>query len=164
ERLLRVGTRLWREGRRDRDVDDSAAATERRVATWTPEAVMFSLERLVIRASLARRRAAWFTRLTDASVTWREPDDDRPRLVVIENGEIVLSAGADGDAAPPIPPGCARSIAARHHAFTLARFDRLRVLTTELKRLTSVGATAAVRFGTAPPLGGARLASVLGWL
>jgi DNA polymerase-3 subunit epsilon len=58
-RLLRLGTRLWKEGRRDRDVDDEADATEtgRGVATWTPELVHVSLEWLALRAALARRRA-----------------------------------------------------------------------------------------------------------
>ena len=70
----------------------------------------------------------------------------------------------DPDAAPPIPPGHRRSIAARHDAFTVARFDRVRVLSTELKRLVAAGAPVAVRFGAFPPLAGARLASVLAWL
>src|SRR4029077_1214652 len=35
-KLLRLGTRLWREGRRDRDVDeDDASETRRRVTLWT---------------------------------------------------------------------------------------------------------------------------------
>ena len=36
-KLLRLGTRLWREGRRDRDVDeDDANDTRRGVTVWTP--------------------------------------------------------------------------------------------------------------------------------
>jgi DNA polymerase-3 subunit epsilon len=82
-RLLRLGTRLWREGRRDRDGDDDRAAAEsdRSVAVWTPELVHVSLERLVLRAALARRRAIWLTRLVDASVVWREPGAARARLM-----------------------------------------------------------------------------------
>ena len=39
-RLLRLGTRLWREGRRDRDADDEDAPDGgRRVTAWTPELV-----------------------------------------------------------------------------------------------------------------------------
>jgi DNA polymerase-3 subunit epsilon len=106
-RLLRLGTRLWREGRRDRDVDDDqdAADTSRGVSVWTPELVHVSLEWLALRAALARRRALWLTRLVDASVMWREPGVAHARLMVIEGGEIVLSADADPDGTPPIPPG-----------------------------------------------------------
>jgi hypothetical protein len=53
---------------------------------------------------------------------------------------------------------------ARRGLFTVACFDRLRVLTTELKRLVAAGAPAAVRFGIAPALADARLATALWWV
>ena len=162
-RLLRIGRRLWREGRRDRDADaDEGTGSERRMKTWTPVYVQLSLEWLVTRAALARRRATWFTRLADATVAWQEPEASRPRRIVVENGEMRTVDDADGE--PAVPPGYRRSAMARREAFTLARFDRLRVLTTELKRLSAAGAPVGVRFGTSPPIAGARLASLLAWL
>jgi DNA polymerase-3 subunit epsilon len=162
-KLLRLGTRLWREARRDRAAADDA--NERgRVTVWTPELVQLALEWIAVRAALARRRAIWLTRLFDASVVWREPGDSCARLLVIENGEIVSSRTDAADAAPPIPPGSRRPVAARREALTLASFDRLRVLTTELKRLSAGGAPVAVRFGAGPFLDQARLASALWWL
>src|SRR5262245_32014140 len=165
-RLLRLGTRLWREGRRDRDVDDDERATEtdRGVTPWTPELVHLSLEWLALRAGLARRRAMWLTRLVDASVVWREPGATRARLMVIEGGENVLSTDAAPEGTPPIPPGYQRPVMARRELFTVACFDRLRVLTTELKRLVAAGAPVALRFGLAPALADARLAAALWWV
>jgi DNA polymerase III subunit epsilon len=162
ERLLRLGTRLWREGRRDHDVDADEEA--RGITTWTPELVQRSVEWLALRGALARRRAIWLTRLVDASVLWTEPGNAGARLIVIEKGEVVVNADIDAAATPPIPPGHARPVAARREAFTLACFDRLRVLTTELKRLVVAGAPVALRLGVAPPLAHARLASVLQWV
>jgi hypothetical protein len=163
--LLRLGTRLWREGRRDRDVDeDDADERARGVTVWTPELVQVSLEWLALRAALARRRAIWLTRLFDSSVVWREPGDRRARLIVIEEGEVALSGAVDSGAPPPIPPGDGRSAAARRAAFTLASFDRLRVLTTELKRLIGGGAPVSLRLGAGPPLEESRLASALWWV
>jgi DNA polymerase-3 subunit epsilon len=163
--LLRLGTRLWREGRRDHDTDeDDANETRRRVTVWTPEFVQVSLEWLALRAALARRRAIWLTRLFDSSVVWRESVDSRARLIVIEDGEVVLSEAADANATPPIPPGYCRPVAARRDAFTLASFDRLRVLTTELKRLIAAGAPVALRLGVGPALDQSRLASALWWV
>jgi hypothetical protein len=162
ERLLRIGTRLWREGRRDHDVDEDEEA--RGITIWTPELVQRSLEWLALRAALASRRASWLTRLVDASVIWTEPGTDGARLIVIESGEVVANADIDADATPPIPPGHARSVAARRLTFNLARFDRVRVLSTELKRLVAAGAPVALRLGVAPPLADARLASVLWWV
>jgi DNA polymerase-3 subunit epsilon len=162
ERLLRLGTRLWKEGRRDHDVD--ADEESRGVTTWTPELVQRSLEWLALRGALARRRAIWLTRLVESSVVWREPGTAGARLIVIEHGEVVVNANIDADATPPIPPGCARAVAARREAFCLACFDRLRVLSTELKRLVVAGAPVALRLGPAPPLANARLGSVLWWV
>jgi DNA polymerase-3 subunit epsilon len=164
-KLLRLGTRLWREGRRDRDGDeDDAVETGRRSTVWTPELVQVSLEWLALRAALARRRAIWLTRLFDSSVVWREPDDGCARLIVIENGEVALSRAVDADATPPIPPGYQRPATARREAFTVASFDRLRVLTTELKRLIAAGAPVVLRLGAGPALDEARVASALWWL
>jgi hypothetical protein len=165
-RLLWLGTRLWREGRRDRDVDDDRNGTEAepRVSAWTPELVHLSLEWLALRAALARRRAMWLTRLVDATVVWREPGAAGARLMVLERGEIVRIADHDPDGTPPIPPGYRHSVMTRRELFTIACFDRLRVLTTELKRLVAAGVPAAVRFGVAPALADARLAAALWWV
>jgi DNA polymerase-3 subunit epsilon len=163
--LLRLGTRLWREGRRDRDVDeDDTNDASPGLTVWTPEFVQVSLEWLALRAALARRRAIWLTRLFDSSLVWREPGDSCARLIVIENGAVVLSRTADADATPPIPPCYRRPVAARREAFTLASFDRLRVLTTELKRLIAAGAPVALRLGVGPALDESRLASALWWV
>jgi DNA polymerase-3 subunit epsilon len=165
-RLLQLGTRLWREGRRDRDVDEDEDGTEtgRGVAAWTPELVQLSLEWLALRAAHARRRAIWLPRLVDASVVWREPGAGGAHLIVIENGNMVVSTAVDRDRTPPIPPGYRRPAMARREAFTVACFDRLRVLTTELKRLVAAGGPVALRFDTAPALADARLASALWWV
>jgi len=168
-RLLRLGTRLWREGRRDRDpdvndVEDDADDTRRRSTAWTAEFVQVSLEWLALRAALARRRAIWLTRLADSSLAWREPGDSCARLIVIEKGEVALNTFVDANAPPPIPPGYRRPVAARRETFTLGSFDRLRVLTTELKRLIAAGAPVALRLGTGPSLDQSRLASALWWV
>jgi hypothetical protein len=117
-----------------------------------------------LRAALARRRAIWLTQLVDSSVVWREPGDSRARLIVIENGEVASSAAVDANAPPPTPPGYRRPAAARREAFTLASFDRVRVLTTELKRLTAASAPVALRLGVGPALDESRLKSVLWWV
>jgi DNA polymerase-3 subunit epsilon len=131
---------------------------------WTPESVQVSLEWLALRAALARRRALWLTRLFDSTVRWSEPDSVCARLIVIENGEVVSSGAVHAHAPLPIPPGYRRPVAARRAAFTLSSFDRLRVLTTELKRLTAAGAAVALRLGVAPALDESRLASALWWV
>jgi hypothetical protein len=167
-KLLQLGTRLWREGRRDRDLDeDDRNETSRGLSVWTPELVQVSLEWLAVRAALERRRAIWLTRLFDSSLVWREPGGSCARLIVIEKGEVALSAAVDANPrppVPPVPPGYRRPVGARREAFTLVSFDRLRVLTTELKRLIAAGAPVALRLGVGPALDESRLASALWWV
>ncbi len=164
-RLLRLGTRLWREGRRDRDVDlDDLVPAEPPLAAWTPEIVQITLEWLVLRAALARRRARWLTRLMEAAILWCEPGQHGARLIVVENGDIAVHDRTEPDAMPPVPPGHKRSAIERRTKITTPRLDRLRVLTTELKRLAAAGAVVMVRFGTARPLASGRLARVLAWV
>jgi len=134
------------------------------LTVWTPEFVQVSLEWLALRAALARRRAIWLTRLFDSSVLWREPGDSCARVIVIEKGEVALSAAVDANTPPPIPPGCHRPMTERREVFTLASFDRLRVLTTELKRLIAADAPATLRLGVGPALDESRLASALWWV
>lgn len=117
-----------------------------------------------MRAALARHRATWLTRLADAAVLWSERGAAGARLIVIENGEIVFKASVDSGATPPVPPGHSRPVDARRKAINLERFDRLRVLSSELKRLVAGGAPVAVRFGVTPALAGTRLVHVLSWV
>src|SRR5207248_9890573 len=109
------------------------------------------------------RRASWLTALLDSSLEWSEATLSPARLLVIEGGDVVW-AGPATDTPPPIPPGHRHPIGERREAFTLARYDRLTVLTSELKRLVANGAPLALRLGAAAPLTGARLASALSWV
>jgi DNA polymerase-3 subunit epsilon len=161
-RLLRLGTRLWREGRRDRDVEEETAIF--RVPEWSPEAVQAWLEWVALRAAHACRRASWLTALLDSTLVWSEAGTSSTRLLVIDGGEIVQACSVDAGTLPPMPPGHRRPIAEKCESFTLARYDRMSVLTGELKRMTATGTPLALRLGAAPPLAGARLASALSWI
>jgi DNA polymerase-3 subunit epsilon len=164
-RLMQLGTRLWREGRRERDAErDEPAESGRTTPRWTPESVQQSLEWLAIRAALTVRRARWFTRLLNASVVWSEPGVEAARLIVVENGDIALRATVAPGAAPPVPTRPPLGGAACRARFTVARLDRLRVLTTEFKRLADEGHPLAIRFDRGPVLTGARLARALTWV
>lgn len=164
-RLLRLGTRLWHEGRRDReDPDETALGTSGETSNWTPGSVQLALERLALRAALARRRALWLTKLLDASLVWSEPVSTGARLLIIQNGDVVVCAAVDRNVEPPMPSDERRPSTERRAVFTVARADRLRVLTTELKRLSAAGAPVALRLDRGPALLGANLARALWWL
>jgi hypothetical protein len=70
-----------------------------------------------------------------------------------------------GDAADaPSPPGADRPPLARLACFDAATYDRLRVLTTELRRVVEEDPDARLRLGPRAALSGRRLARRLFWV
>jgi DNA polymerase-3 subunit epsilon len=170
--LLVLGARLWREGRRLKEQDD--AVGERRAPPgdaglllarmWTPAQVATEIEGLALQCAHAIRRARWLTALVESTVTFHEPPADGARLIVLRDGEILRRERVELDAASPVPDFYRRSRHERHQSFTIARFDRLRVLTTELKRLVAKGNPVCVRLSPRAELSGEWLARLLGGL
>jgi hypothetical protein len=148
-------------GRGARDGDDDAADVR---PGGTSDRVQRSLEWLVIRAAHVRRRARCLTALAESAVVWCEPGEVDARQIVVSNGAPETSRIVAAGALPAVPPGHRRARRDRQAAFTVASFDAMRVLTTELKRLVASGAPVVIRLGPTRGLAGDRLARVLRWL
>ena len=91
---------------------------------------------------------------------FEEPGAEGPRLLVVSQGEIVRRASASENV--PIPERGTR--AERQAIFSIATFDRLRVLLTELKRLVAARHPVTLRLATRAVLGGDRLEHALAWI
>jgi DNA polymerase-3 subunit epsilon len=168
--LLRLGARLW--GRRaassvPESGPDEAVVEEQpppRRPAWDAERVTGALEETVVRAAHAVRRGRWLVRLSECSLAWAEPGTERLRLLVFCGGAVAARANLAPGAPVPAPPGCTRTPAERRAALDLATFDRLRVLTTELRTLVAGGATVELRLGPRARLSRRRLQTVLRWV
>jgi DNA polymerase III subunit epsilon len=113
---------------------------------WDLERVRRHLDRALLRGGQLVRRARWLVLLSDASVAFRERDRDGFRLLVVDRGQIVERADlADPQATPAraAPPPWQ----ARQAAMDAARYDRMRVLATELARVRGEGGAVLVRIG-----------------
>jgi len=163
--LLRLGSRLWglRRAAAALALDDDAAAAPSRPA-WDEERVCQALEETVVRAAHAVRRARWLVRLCECALAWAEPGAATRRLLVIQAGEVAERANLPAGAAVPVPPGHAREAAERRAAFDLARFDRLRVLSTELRVVAAATDCVELRLGEHARLSRRRLQAVLRWV
>jgi hypothetical protein len=73
---------------------DSLVEALHRARRHIGDCKLHSIERLAFRAALGRRRAIWLTRLIDATVVWSDPMSPA-RLIVIDNGDVVLRATVD---------------------------------------------------------------------
>lgn len=139
-RLLAAARRLSASGAGDDDEADEADDG----AAWDAPRVLKSLVRTLVAEGTLVRRARLLGLLAEARVVFVEPGAACARELVIARGDVVERREAppqrDARVRPP-------SRAARLACFDAARYDRLRVLSTELARVAGAGGSALVRVG-----------------
>lgn len=106
---------------------------------WTPEVVAKSLEHVTWRSAYLIRRARWFCLLSESSLAWNtgETAGGQRKLLVFRGGAIAHSEDLSAGQEPPPPPGYLRPFHIRQNNFDFMTYDRMRVLTSELRRLIS---------------------------
>ena len=162
--LLRVGARFWREHlaeHRERDDEDDAPLPDEEERPRDPQEVARWFGLTLGRCAQLVRRGRWFERLCESSLWWR-PRAGETHLLRVERGEVVVAEADPPDARAPVPRAAARPAHERRRCFDAAVYDRLRVLTTELRRLVAERAELELRLGPGPGLDRAALARRLG--
>ena len=111
---------------------------------WDPPRVVRHVERALVQAYRTYRRAHWLALLHDSDVIYCEPGVTATRVLSLRGGELVLARDAS-DHAPveglrPAPLG-------RRTPFDRSKYERLRVLLSELKRIVRDGGSVAVCWG-----------------
>ena len=150
--LMALGSRLWKERLEDRaaaklrmeddpehlpqdelDIPPDEDAAERPL--WSEERVGRALRSVVRHGTFQLRRAHWFLRLYDSVLVWSDRQKTGVRrTAVIKSGRIVFPDPSQPSPAvsPRIRPPRAGE---EPRPFDIAAYDRLRVLTTEIRRL-----------------------------
>lgn len=118
------------------EVQDSPEEEDAPTA-WNRATLRRYLERVVVSEGTLVRRARLLALLAHAEVTFCEARTERLRVLAFAGGEIVPSAAR---VAPP-------PRRARLASFDASRYDRLRVLATELRRVQKEGGRAEIRVG-----------------
>jgi DNA polymerase III subunit epsilon len=111
---------------------------------WDPDRVVRHLERGVAHGYQLLQRARWLCLLYDSDVVYQEPPSERPRLLMLRDGHVALARDLVHDESVP-EPGAYRPLRERQASIDRSHYDRLRTLTTELKRVLRDNGTAAVR-------------------
>jgi DNA polymerase III epsilon subunit-like protein len=146
-RLLRKrGVVLWLRHRKlaatkvgDDDQDTVAGGHAKE---WTPAAVVEMLDGMVRRGSHLVRRGRWFQILANATLCWDTPRGEASpmRTLCIRQGAIRPAAATVRLDGKTLAPAAAPSRMAGRQIFRSAQtYDRLRVLTTEMRRLLDEG-------------------------
>jgi hypothetical protein len=132
-----------------------------------PEQVASLLEGTLRHGARMLRRARIMRRLSESTIVWstaREGDDAAWRRLSIEGAAIVDAANVSPGTQAPVPVRWQRSRADRAAAFDVAAYDRLRILTTELRRLVKAEREISVRLAPDVVLDRAALARRLFWI
>lgn len=114
---------------------------------WTPEAVAAGLESVVLRGAHVLRRARWLMALSECSVGW-DSGREASRCLVMRGGAVASSQDLSLEKPElPVPPGHGRALRERQEGVDLAAYDRLSVLSRELKTLVASGRPVTVCLG-----------------
>jgi DNA polymerase-3 subunit epsilon len=174
-RLMRLGRELWDEmlarpetekPNREEEEGDEDGGGEETGLTWTPDAVGRVLESSIRNASHAVRRGRWFCILSQASLAWeREGGGSGQMNLIVFRDAGVWKRGVIGPGERiPSPPGFRKRHRERLGSFDLSAYDRMRVVTTEMRRILAEGRRVALRLGPGALLDGEQLARLLLWV
>ncbi len=169
--LFHIGRLSWKEklARQEtkESMDDPTESIEGRNGwEWSPEAVAKGLETICHRCGFMLRRARWFGVLSESTVAWHAGGDRNKDLniVVMHKGDMQRYTITKGGATIPIPPGFTTGHAKRRGRIDLMRYDRLRVLTTELRRLIAEDRLVYLRLSERVYLRPPQLRLLLNWI
>jgi len=175
-----LGAHLWRENLAaeadcasdgdsetdDRSFDAEEAISSAGEARFTPAGIAAAVEGILLRSAHRMRRARWFCLLSESTVAWA-PAADPDRLkhaIVLERGAIVSRDDFHSVRNPLVPPGFRRPLPARKQNLDLQTYDRMRVLTTELRRLLCQGRKIEIHLGPKVKLTSLELKKALRWV
>ncbi len=133
---------------------------------WTPERVARRLKGVIRQGVHMIRRTEWFRRLSESSLLWdkKEAGNSTKNLLILKKACIESCLDLPEGALMPIPPGHKTSPGMRWKHFNIADYDRLRILTTEVKRLLKEKRNPVLCFGPNQMLEGGRLNDELIWV
>ena len=175
--LLTIGTQLWREAlatieteMADKDDADgqqtqppSNKDSEERI--WTPESVSSALESVIKRCAYWIRRSRWLCLLSESTLGWEVRDGTGHLIIIVfHKGMVVDRHSAAAPQFLPLSPGWKTPFRVRQHNFDLKTYDRLRVVTTELRRLISENRWVALRPGPNSVMPAEVLSRALRWI
>ena len=170
--ILDVGRQSWlhklkRNAENEEESDDSKAdANGPKEFVWTPEAVARCLEAVCRRCGFMLRRARWLAMLSESTVVWqdRATGTERRRVIQLQGGNVIHRCYIDGSEFIPLPPNCGATIAYRQERLNIETYDRLRVLTTEVRRLLSENRFECIRLSENAYLQAKQMRRLLEWI
>jgi hypothetical protein len=169
--LIRIGRLSWIEKMNRRQTIEqteieSEDETVQEQFVWTPESVVTAFESIVRHCGFLLRRARWLTMLSEATISWkvRDPASDMHNCIILSKGGVVERYFSNAKNSLPVPPGAGLRFKDRQANLRLHTYDRLRVLTTEIRRLVAEHRPICIRLYHKVYLHEDQLQRVLKWI
>ena len=175
EGFIRLGAEFWKTKMAEADktlietenhVEEVADEIENNEWEWTPETVANAIESIIRRCVHLIRRGRWFCLISESSLVWEsghKAKSDR-NLLESSKGKLVRKGFLKDGAKPPVPSGYQRSTRSRQQSFDVMTYDRMRVVTTEIRRLISEGRDVELRLRPNTTLKNRSLKRFLQWI
>jgi DNA polymerase-3 subunit epsilon len=177
--LTGLGAKLWQERldaaaleevdaakQNNNDDLDEAEDEPADTHTWTPEAVAAAIEAMIRHSAHLIRRTRWFCLLSESMLTWSLAGQARQKKnrVVFGKGAVSEQGQVNQGVKSMPPPGYINSFRMRQNNIDLITYDRMRVVTTELRRLLSEGRDMELCLRPRVTLGPQELIRALRWV
>jgi DNA polymerase-3 subunit epsilon len=173
--LLMLGKQLRRQkleelaaAASEEDNNEVPEEGEEQTETWTPESVADVMEGVIRYGAHLLRRSRWFCLLSESSLAWQtgETAGRHRRLLILQEGNVIRQEDMAMDQPIPSPPGHGKTFDERRQNFDVMTYDRLRVLTTELRRIAADETDRHVQLRLSPKavLGRQQLLHLLQWV
>jgi len=180
--LMRLGSYLWKE-RLEKIAEKAREETEEantlvlkpeppetekksREINWSPEKISKRLRHMIRVGTYLIRRARWYYMLTESSIAWMEGGTSAQtrNLTIIQNGRPYFKEPIPVYEDIPVPPGYRKSNLEKQRNFDLFTYDRMGILTTEIRKMKKDDISVEVRFGLESSLRSDQLERLLLWI
>jgi hypothetical protein len=180
--LFKLGSLFWKERldelaavEKDREEDQGEEESTLKLEieetateplSWNSEKVARALKSIIRTGAHQARRARWFCRLSESVLIWDKKGSKGQikNIVLFEQGKIQSRSTVKSVTENPVPKGFCRSTIERQKNLDLAAFDRMRILTTEIKRLLGEKRTVEVHLAPQFTLKEEQLRRILKWV
>ena len=171
--VMKWGTQFWQEKLIEKELEKEKEAEaqqdekqEETKEDWTPERVFKALKRIIRMGSFQMRRSRWFCRLSESSIAWTKTNgaDKDKHVLTFKKGTTDFKSPTPLSDGPDIPPGHKKTPLQRQASFDIATYDRMRIVTTEIRRIIQEGRDIELCFHPGNVLNKEQLEKILRWV
>lgn len=180
--LMKMGTSLWKESLDKQDKRQLQAEMEKdtlvlksdplkkkkrdKIFHWTPESLAKVLSHIIRIGTFQIRRSRWLYLLTESTLIWerRERGKSLKNLVIFKSGLPCFEDPISVSQQTIFPSGHKKSSIEKQNNFDVFTYDRMRILTTEIRRILEEKRAVQLQLGPKFLLKSYQVKEILKWV